>query len=452
MLRLPLTLLVVFAVPVHAQQVFVEVEPNEDKPSASLADCISDGDLVTGWVCGSGCPPPGDRDLYRVTSCDDVPGIYRHRLEMSFSGPALPRLLGRTQSNGVVDELSDVTLQEGTNATVPQRFNQWYGFGKQEEVYYDVGMPSFNRNPWQSPVTVTPVTPTPVPGTFLPGTITIHTLGLGHGTNTELWVYDGDYNAIPGYGNDDIIQNLQEQSRLTRTYGPGTYTLALSDYNLANNLASPPEDDMRAGRVLDFPNLVACSSAEFPLDVTFQITDGNTTVTMPAMKPGPYDVLWFEFTVAGAPGSTSFCPGDGSQLPCPCANESVPGNGEGCRNATGFGGLLLASGTTGVTSDDLLLHATHLTPGGTTLLFASMQPQSTALQVGDGLLCIAPPLVRMSFAAADSTGTLSWGPGLAVTAGWAAGDIVHLQAAYRSTGPCGTGFLFTNGVAVTLTP
>jgi len=148
----------------------------------------------------------------------------------------------------------------------------------------------------------------------------------------------------------------------------------------------------------------------------------------------------------------SYCFGDGSGSPCPCANESPPGSQAGCNNSTGTGARLLAGGTSSVGADDLVLDAGDLVPDQPGLCFAGENAVNggAGLPFGDGLRCAGANVVRLSVQIADPSGNASWGPGLALQGGWQAGDQSHFQVWYRDpTGsPCGAGLNTTNGIAV----
>ena len=69
------------------------------------------------------------------------------------------------------------------------------------------------------------VPPIVVSGTFVEGNITI-ARGTGNTSNTDFWIYDSGFLSIPAYGHDD-----PNPSGLTRPYTPGTYYVAISDFN-----------------------------------------------------------------------------------------------------------------------------------------------------------------------------------------------------------------------------
>ena len=96
-------------------------------------------------------------------------------------------------------------------------------------------------------------------------------------------------------------------SVLTRDYAGGVYYLAISNFNVANNQASPADDDFRTGVVMDFPGVVANSSTTVNLNLASLIGG----VAQPAIKSSPYDVVFirFERTVV------DFLFGDGFEEP-----------------------------------------------------------------------------------------------------------------------------------------
>ena len=298
---------------------FPEIEPNESKAAATVANGLIDGDALTGVSTGASTITPGtaSADFFRITLAARPLAIYRHRLMITTTGAAghAGTLRGLDQTDLGIGT-TDTQIQVSNAGTSPARMNQWYGFGKGESVYYRVGGLPTTTGVYASTLSTDVVTPTPVGGTLSAGQITITTIGQGHTTDTELWVYDSNLNALPDFGNDDESAagggpglNLL-QSILRRTYAPGVYYLAVSDYNLCNNLVSPPDDQSpRDGPVMDFPNLlVARQNTPTTNIVSFTISDsaGHSYPT-PAIRPGPYEAAWFTFTVS-APGCN--CRGD----------------------------------------------------------------------------------------------------------------------------------------------
>ena len=149
-----------------------------------------------------------------------------------------------------------------------------------------------------------------------------------------------------------------------------------------------------------------------------------------------------------------YCFGDGSGTACPCGNDGDPG--QGCANSTGIGGALAASGSAGVGADDLTFTAVGLPPSQAALLFVGDSPANLGFGnvLGDGLMCVGSGFVRLETAVTNGGGVVDFGPGLAATGGWSAGDSRYFQAWYRdpSASPCGTGSNLTSAVVVTFQP
>jgi len=134
---------------------------------------------------------------------------------------------------------------------------------------------------------------TELAGPSLPqATATITTVGQSAPqTDTDLWVYDASRQPIPTFGNDDEFGTTSLGSALTRDYAGGVYYLALSNFNIANNQASPADDDFRTGVVMDFPGVIANSSTTVNLNLASLIGG----IAQPATKAGPYDVVFIRF-------------------------------------------------------------------------------------------------------------------------------------------------------------
>jgi hypothetical protein len=93
-----------------------------------------------------------------------------------------------------------------------------------------------------------------------------------------------------------------------------------------------------------------------------------------------------------------FCLGDAhSATICPCANTVPPSPASGCRNSTGSGARLGATGTPRVSDDSVQLHVQGL-PSTTTLLFfqgTGKQTGGFGVYFGDGIRCVAGTTVRL---------------------------------------------------------
>jgi len=299
---------------------FPEAEPNNSKAAATAALGMADGDRLTGFSSGSQTIP-GDAslDFFRVQNSLHPAGIYRHRLVITTDGTNGHggHIRGLDQSGGAIGT-TDMQVQTSNQSTSPPRFNQWYGFGKGEQFFYRIsGLPGTTRG-FICTLSTTVVTPTVIVGPLSAGAITMTSIGQGHSSDTEFWVYDANFDAIANYGNDDESvagggPGVTTQSILTRDYAIGTYYLAVTDHNLANNLASPVDDDFRDGPVMDFPNILVgrTFNSPIPLNVSFTISDtAGHSYPIAASKPGPYEVVWYMFTVTSGGGGGCTCRGD----------------------------------------------------------------------------------------------------------------------------------------------
>ena len=278
---------------------FLEIEPNDTKATAN-AFGLTAGDAITGTTTGSSTTVPGigSADYFRMTVAPSALGIYRHRMTITTTGTAghTGTIRGLSQTAGVINAGTDITFQSSSATTNPPRYNQWYGFGKGEELYYRVAGTTSTTAPYRSELSSTLIVPTDI-GAFNPGSITITTEGQGHTTDTDFWVYDSNLNAIPGYGNDDTLGGTGFEGTLTRNYAPGRYYLALTNFQFANNLAAAPDDNFQTGNVLDFPNIAANSSTTINLNMAFAVTDSFGTSQFAATKLSQYDVNWYTFVV-----------------------------------------------------------------------------------------------------------------------------------------------------------
>ncbi len=297
---------------------FTETEPNNDKATATLAAGMSNGQIFGGVTTGvvAERAAPGTPDFWKIRTASATPGIYRHQLDLDTNGwdGHGAAIMGLAQDNGVVTDVQAV-VQAAQIQTDLSRRNVWYGFGRQEEVFWQVqGSPSTNA-PYFATLTTTQVTPTSLGSAFEAGDITITTVGQTGAaqTDSDLWIYDSNLEAIAGAGNDDA--GASTGSTLTRNLGAGTYFLALTNFNLANNQASPTADGFTDGNVLDFPNAIVNSSVTTALNLGFAITDTAGTRTFTATKDQAHQILWFQMDIGGGACVADVDDGSGNGTP-----------------------------------------------------------------------------------------------------------------------------------------
>lgn len=139
---------------------------------------------------------------------------------------------------------------------------------------------------------------------------------------------------------------------------------------------------------------------------------------------------------------------------CPCDNDDSK---NGCRNSTGLGAYLLASGSVSIAADDLTLVLTHMPPNSFHVLI--MGQSWNEMHLGDGKLCIDVASATFRFPVSQSSGAGFdvLGPGLVDYTHQSFGDAGHIDAGetwhfqtwYRDpNGPCGSGFNVTNAYSV----
>jgi subtilisin-like proprotein convertase family protein len=280
-----------------AQVVNPESEPNDAKAQATAAASggagMAPGDSISGTSTGATTTPgPDSADYFRVKTAAAALGIYRHQLILDTTANAAA-IVGLQQINGTVTTAQ--ALLQTARADGSVSILQWYGFGKQEELFVSVTGTPTSTSPYAATLQRTPVTPVDVTGVITNGTVTIQP-GPGNTADTDFWVYDANLNPIAGFGHDDA-----NASGLTRTFAAGTYYLAISDYNFANNLASPADDVFRTGPVLDLPNAALCSGPFAIADMSVSFTSSIGTVSAAAPKASPFDVVWYRFFVQPPP-------------------------------------------------------------------------------------------------------------------------------------------------------
>jgi hypothetical protein len=274
----------------------LETEPNDSKAQANPFTLPAAN--ATGVIVGNSISAATTGlDYFRVTTAaQPTPGFYRHRLIITTTGTAghTGTIRGLSQTAGTPNPGTDITFQTSSTATTPPRFVQWYTSQDPGQLFVRITGTAATTADYSLDYEVQPVTEVAGPGAIPQGSITITAVGQGHTTDTDLWIYDANRAAIPGFGNDDTVgPPTSLQSTLTRTYTPGPFHMAISNFQLANNLGSPPDDNFLTGTVMDFPGVVANSSTTANLNVTTSIGGTQT----PATKAAAFDVVFVSFTV-----------------------------------------------------------------------------------------------------------------------------------------------------------
>lgn len=147
----------------------------------------------------------------------------------------------------------------------------------------------------------------------------------------------------------------------------------------------------------------------------------------------------------------------GIGAPAPCGNNYAPG---GCRNSTGAGAIMTASGTTSVTSDNLVLTTVQMPINKPGLLMMS-KTVGGGIPFKDGIRCLTPQIFRWPVKNTGASGSFSYGPGIVAQSfgnfgapGWIfQGSVWNFQPWYRDpAGPCLTGSNLGNVIQATFTP
>src|SRR5262245_12556265 len=275
-----LAALAIFAgAPCLAQINYTEVEPNETKGTATPIAAMAPGDTLTGNSTGSATTPGATSlDTWDITTtAAPGPGIWQYQLninEATGTGHTMT-IRGLNQTAGVIGT-TDVAVQ--TSSPSIARSVRWYANENPSRIYVRVTGTTSTTADYVMTLTRTQVTPTSIPNTVEAGPLYVTTVGQTT-TDTELWLYDNNFNAIVDAGNDDESTaeggpNNTTQSRLQRNLPAGNYILAIATQNMSNNLASPATDRQRSRVVMDFPNAICTSSAPGAND-NHNLTIGN---------------------------------------------------------------------------------------------------------------------------------------------------------------------------------
>jgi hypothetical protein len=280
----------------------VEAEPN-DTPAQSTPAMLASGQGVVGHTTGASLTIPGSPsvDYFLISTAAAPPGIYRHRMAITSSGAAghTGTLRGLTQTSGTINPGTDATFQTSLATTSPPRMNQWYGFGRSEQIRYRVAGSTTTSLEYIATLETVPVTPVDFPGDLPVGEITI-TRGTGTTATVDMLVYDAGFQPFMDFNNDG-------GNTLTRTFARGAYYLAVSNSNTADTRPSGLDSSSRSGNVLEFPGAVANSTTTLVATLTMLFTGGggSTSQEVFVSKDNPFDVVWIKFRV-GPPCDADF--------------------------------------------------------------------------------------------------------------------------------------------------
>ncbi len=153
---------------------------------------------------------------------------------------------------------------------------------------------------------------------------------------------------------------------------------------------------------------------------------------------------------------TAYCFGDGSGAACPCANSG--GAGAGCRNSSGAGVILSGAGCPSFSSDTLSLSVSGVNGIKPGLLLRGNNQVNGGFGngAGDGLICAAGGSQRSQVQMTDASGSTLFNAWNAAGLGSVAnvGTATNFQFWYRDpvSGPCNSGFNFSNALAVMYQP
>lgn len=162
---------------------------------------------------------------------------------------------------------------------------------------------------------------------------------------------------------------------------------------------------------------------------------------------GWYDLRYHRI-VPGQTLGTRMCLGDGSLINCPCGNNSVVGEEEGCVNETGLGARLEVTGSTTVADDDVVIHLIQARTFSTAVLIQG--GSQIAVPFRDGLLCAGYPTERIEFAATDEFGRARSTVSIIDVGHVQPGHVRFYQWWYRNGSPynCMTGSNLSSGMRI----
>ena len=286
-----------------------ETEPNNSKASATLA-VVAPGGTFSGNATGftdlwdSSITGTESRDLWRVKTPVRAPGIYKYTIRNISGTPHYAALLGQSQEGCAGNNDDSFIMFEDP-------YWHWYGFGKEESVCIVIGVGLDPSDPPENAEYVfqlqsEPVVPSEAAGSVTAGQVTI-TVDAENGdgeVDADTWLYDSNFNAIPGAGNNDSAAgDPGGPSVISRNLSPGVYYLAIGLFDLISNQTCAAGDFDHYGQLLDYPDAVCCSNG-WVTDAFYNVTiadsdAGTSDVSLARVIPNYYEVAWVKFTVTG---------------------------------------------------------------------------------------------------------------------------------------------------------
>ncbi len=292
------------AIGAHAQTVYPEVEPNDNKGVAQAMPGLVNLDRITGLTRGQLLSGGGttSADYFLVSPAPLPLGIYRHQLDLVNTplNGLVSHIRGLDQTAaGTIVAGGDVLIQSGHIGT--SLSSVWYGFGRAEPLYLRMhGTSSSSAYTMAFSTAAAQVTQISQP--LAAGDITILVeMGAGN-PDAEIWVYDANLNPIPGANNDDPVFPMSpiDAASLTRSYQAGTYYFMVGLANAATHMSSPGDEATPADDdVLDFAGaLVTLGGAAVSKFGTISLIDAQGVVQL-TQVPIQVNGRWYRFDVVG---------------------------------------------------------------------------------------------------------------------------------------------------------
>ena len=241
------------------------------------------------------------------------------------------------------------------------------------------------------------------------------TLSASEEADLRAWVFAGGSvllvgeNANFGSANAQFSALVDGPPFLGTLGGAVTSTLADPGHPIANGPGGPVDDIAGLLAVGRWGALPAGATAVYTNPdgsgaiVALTYGQGRAVLTNDTAyfaDPPTYDAehaaLWdnvIAWLLDGSGGFPSFCAGDGSAGPCPCANAGS--SGKGCDNSASTGGARLkGDGTT--SPDTLQLLASGELPTALSIFLQGNLQLATPVPFGDGIRCIGGVLKRLA--------------------------------------------------------